>query len=80
MHQKDFPGETVVADRPGQVFRHTADIRKITSVIGWKPKTSWEEGLARTFAWYQDHRTWWEKQVWMRHIEIETTDGKKILH
>lgn len=80
MHRKDFPGETVVADRPGQVFRHTADIRKITSAVGWKPKTSWEEGLARTFAWYKDNRPWWEKQVWMRHIEIETTDGKKILH
>jgi len=77
---KNFPGETIVADRPGQVFRHTADIRKIETTLGWAPKTSWKDGLAKTLAWYDANRTWWAKQVWMRHIEIETQDGKKVLH
>jgi len=77
---KNFPGETIVADRPGQVFRHTADIRKIETTLGWTPKTSWKDGLAKTLAWYDANRPWWGKQVWMRHIEIETQDGKKVLH
>jgi dTDP-glucose 4,6-dehydratase len=80
IHNKEFAGEIIVADRPGQVFRHTADIGKIKKVFGWKPKTSWEDGLARTFDWYEKNRSWWEKQIWMRHIPIEVANGAKVMH
>lgn len=71
---------TQVGDRPGQVFRHTGEITKIRNVLGWKPKTDWEEGLTRTIKWYTDNREWWENQLWMRSVPIITRDGKKELH
>jgi len=38
---------------PGSVKRRLADISKIKRLVGWKPKTSLEDGLRRTFAWYK---------------------------
>ena len=67
-------------DRPGQVFRHTGDITKIETRLGWQPQVSWEEGIERTIAWYKDNRPWWEKQLWMRAVPIITRSGKKELH
>lgn len=67
-------------DRPGQVIRHTGDTSKIRRVLGWEPQTGWEDGLARTIAWYRDNREIWEKQVWMRHIPIVTASGAQELH
>ena len=69
-----------VGDRPGQVFRHTGDITKIRSVLGWEPKVQWEEGMRRTTRWYTQHEDWWRKQMWMRAVPIITRDGKKELH
>jgi len=69
-----------IGDRPGQVFRHTADISKIKSVVEWEPKISWQEGLSSTIKWYSVNKKWWSKQMWMRHIPIITASGKKELH
>jgi dTDP-glucose 4,6-dehydratase len=71
---------TFVGDRPGQVFRHTADASKAARVLGWRPKLSFEEGLDRTITWYLQNRPWWEKQLWMRDIPIVTKTGKRELH
>jgi UDP-N-acetylglucosamine 4-epimerase len=38
--------------RQGDVFRTCADISKIKSVLGFKPKVDFEEGLRRTVAWF----------------------------
>lgn len=70
----------LVGDRPGQVFRHTGDIRKIQDTLCWKPEIPWTEGLSRTIKWYRENRMWWEKQLWMRTIPIITKSGKKELH
>jgi len=70
----------LVGDRPGQVFRHTGDIRKIQDTLYWKPEIPWTEGLSRTIKWYKENRMWWEKQLWMRTIPIITKSGKKELH
>jgi dTDP-glucose 4,6-dehydratase len=69
-----------VGGRPGQVFRHTGDITKIKSILGWKPEVTWEKGLVRTIEWYQQNRSWWEKQLWMRAVPIITKSGKRELH
>ncbi len=69
-----------IGNRPGQVFRHTADISKIKSVVGWEPKISWQEGLSSTIKWYSVNKKWWSKQIWMRQIPIITASGKKELH
>ena len=69
-----------VGDRPGQVFRHTADASKAERLVGWRPQVTFEEGLQRTIAWYKDNRAWWEKQLWMREIPIVTKTGTRELH
>jgi len=76
------PGATItyVGDRPGQVFRHTADASKAQRLLGWRPLVSFDEGLERTIAWYVANRPWWEKQLWMRDIPIVTKTGTRELH
>lgn len=69
-----------IGDRPGQVFRHTADTSKMKRLIGWQPRLSFAEGLERTIRWYKDNESWWRPQMWMRHIPIITAVGKKEMH
>jgi dTDP-glucose 4,6-dehydratase len=69
-----------VGDRPGQVFRHTCDARKMEKLIDWRPRLSFEEGLERTIRWYRDNESWWRPQMWMRHIPIITAAGKREMH
>lgn len=69
-----------VDDRPGQVFRHTADNRRAFELLNWRPETGFEEGLDRTIEWYKNNREWWEKRMWMRKILIINKNGKKIIH
>jgi dTDP-glucose 4,6-dehydratase len=78
--KKDRSIITFVGDRPGQVFRHTGDSSKIKNTLGWKPSVSWQDGLKKTISWYEDNRSWWEKQLWMRAVPIITKSGKKELH
>jgi len=47
-----------VEDRPGHDRRYAMDGTKLTS-LGWRPATGFEEGLAATVAWYQEHEAWW---------------------
>jgi len=50
-----------VKDRPGHDLRYAIDNAKIEGELGWKPATSFEDGIAKTIRWYLDHREWWEK-------------------
>jgi len=43
-----------VKDRPGHDFRYSLDIAKIENNLNWKPKESFESGLAKTVQWYLD--------------------------
>ena len=47
-----------VADRPGHDRRYSLDTAKLQS-LGWRPRESFEEGLAKTVAWYRDNERWW---------------------
>jgi nucleoside-diphosphate-sugar epimerase len=38
-----------------------ADIGRAERVLGWKPRTSFEEGLERLVAWYNENRAWASK-------------------
>ena len=71
---------TYVGDRPGQVFRHTADASKARRLLGWTPHIAFDQGLDQTIEWYLANRPWWEKQLWMREIPIVTKAGKRELH
>ena len=47
-----------VADRPGHDRRYSLDTAKLQS-LGWRPRESFEEGLAKTVTWYRDNERWW---------------------
>jgi dTDP-glucose 4,6-dehydratase len=49
-----------VADRPGHDRRYAVDCTKLRA-LGWAPRTSFDDGLAATVAWYRDNRGWWER-------------------
>ncbi|RLJ04629.1 MAG: epimerase [Candidatus Aenigmatarchaeota archaeon] len=66
---------TYVGERPGQVRRHIASTEKAKKLLGWEAKTSFEEGLEKTIKWYQNHRNWWQKLLWMRTVPIKKPDG-----
>jgi dTDP-glucose 4,6-dehydratase len=48
-----------VPERPGQVDRHIGSTEKIRRLCGWSAQTTFEEGLARTVAWYRENQAWW---------------------
>ena len=50
-----------VADRPGHDRRYAIDSAKIQRELGWKPRTSFADGLEKTVAWYLGHRSWCER-------------------
>jgi dTDP-glucose 4,6-dehydratase len=51
---------TSVPDRPGHDRRYAIDPAKIENTLGWRPRESFESGLARTVRWYLENRNWWE--------------------
>jgi dTDP-glucose 4,6-dehydratase len=52
--------KTVVPDRPGHDRRYLLDSTKITAELGWSPTVAFDDGLAATVRWYDEHRAWWE--------------------
>ena len=44
-----------VEDRPGHDFRYSMDSKKVSDELGWKIKTSFDEGLDKTIQWYLDN-------------------------
>jgi dTDP-glucose 4,6-dehydratase len=49
-----------VKDRPGHDLRYAIDPTKIERELGWTPRTSAEDGIVKTVAWYVENRWWWE--------------------
>jgi dTDP-glucose 4,6-dehydratase len=47
-----------VQDRLGHDRRYAIDCAKIERELGWKPQTTFEEGLRETVRWYQEHGDW----------------------
>jgi len=48
-----------VADRPGHDRRYALDAARLRAA-GWRPRWSFEDGLAATIEWYRQHRGWWQ--------------------
>jgi dTDP-glucose 4,6-dehydratase len=55
----DEATKTYVDERPGQVDRHVGSVDKLAMLAGWRARTSFEEGLERTVAWYRENEAWW---------------------
>lgn len=51
--------------RPGasDVLALKVGYEKLARETGWKPKVSWEEGIARTIAWYAANRELWRGRI-----------------
>lgn len=50
-----------VADRPGHDLRYAVDASKIERTLGWRPRETFESGIAKTVAWYLDNEAWWRE-------------------
>jgi len=48
-----------VTDRPGHDVRYSLSSEKVRA-LGWEPRVRFDEGLARTVAWYRENAWWWE--------------------
>lgn len=46
-----------VQDRPGHDVRYSINSSKLRA-LGWRPRVPFEEGIARTVAWYKDNAAW----------------------
>ena len=49
-----------VQDRPGHDFRYAIDSTKLNMELGWKPKTSFSDGIKDTIKWYLKNENWWK--------------------
>jgi dTDP-glucose 4,6-dehydratase len=47
-----------VKDRPGHDRRYAIDPALVESELGWRPRETWESGLAKTVRWYQENGAW----------------------
>jgi len=47
-----------VADRPGHDRRYAMDWSKAERELGWRPRWTFEDGLAATVQWYLSHQDW----------------------
>lgn len=61
-----------VDDRPGHDFRYAIDPTRIREELGWRPQTSFEEGLAMTVDWYMCNEAWW------RPLRERVYDGERL--
>ena len=52
-----------VTDRKGHDLRYAIDPTKIETELGWKPKTSFGDGINKTINWYLENKVWWEKII-----------------
>ena len=52
---------THVPERLGQVDRHIGSTEKMERLTGWRARTSFDDGLAKTIDWYRGNEAWWRE-------------------
>jgi dTDP-glucose 4,6-dehydratase len=62
----------IVSDRPGHDSRYLLNSGKIIKQLKWRPKVSWNNGLAETVEWYRNNEKWW------RPLLAKSNSWKKI--
>jgi nucleoside-diphosphate-sugar epimerase len=43
-----------ISQRPGQTFREAVSAQKAKKLLGWRAKTSFKEGLEKTYRWFKE--------------------------
>ena len=54
---------THVTDRLGHDRRYAINAAKITTDLGYTPRTTFDAGIRKTVRWYLDHEDWWLKLI-----------------
>jgi dTDP-glucose 4,6-dehydratase len=49
-----------VEDRKGHDKRYAINFAKIKNELGWEPQVTFEKGLQKTVAWFQNNEAWWK--------------------
>lgn len=65
---------TFVKDRPGHDRRYAIDARRIEQELGWRPRETFETGLAKTVSWYLSSAEWVSKVTsgeYRRWVEMQ---------
>jgi dTDP-glucose 4,6-dehydratase len=52
---------TFVKDRAGHDLRYAIDSTRIQDELDWRPSYTFEEGIARTIAWYLENQEWMDR-------------------
>jgi dTDP-glucose 4,6-dehydratase len=81
-HILDFLGKnrdliTFVEDRKAHDRRYAMDPSKIEKEFGWKPSVTFDEGIQKTFEWYQKNTQWLENIVRVHSGSIKTQTTNK---
>jgi len=63
---------TYVDDRPGHDQRYAIDASKIDKKLDWKPRETFETGLAKTVQWYLHN------QAWCQHVQDGSYAGERL--
>jgi dTDP-glucose 4,6-dehydratase len=45
------------------------DAGRISTELGWRPSVTFEEGLAKTVAWYRANEAWWRRVMTGEYLE-----------
>ncbi|MBI2638746.1 dTDP-glucose 4,6-dehydratase [Candidatus Peregrinibacteria bacterium] len=60
---------TYVEDRLAHDRRYAIDPSKIEQKLGWKPRHTFQQGIKKTFEWYEKNKAWWEKIIKKHKID-----------
>jgi dTDP-glucose 4,6-dehydratase len=63
-----------VDDRLGHDRRYAIDSSKMKDELGWEPSVTFEEGISKTFKWYESNADWVAKL----NDQLEEREHKKI--
>lgn len=66
-----------VTDRLGHDRRYAIDASKIKRELGWEPKTSFKDGIKKTFEWYVAHEVWGKRILERNAIDEAGSHLKK---
>lgn len=66
-----------IEHRLGHDARYAIDSSHIKKVLGWEPKHTFEEGLAKTVEWYKNNGWWWKALKENRPL-IDPSEQKKL--
>ena len=70
---------TYVTDRKGHDLRYAIDPTKISSELGWLPKTKFQDGIVKTVDWYLSNKEWWSNIINGEYQKYyDTMSGKMI--